>query len=99
MSPEITTRALLSYIDLLPMHKIFGFGGDYQVVEKVYGHLQLAKRDIARALAEKINRYRCRPPAPRRGSTPCCTRIRSGCFGWRFSGVGQSKPGVRVSAG
>ncbi|MHB9110385.1 MAG: amidohydrolase family protein [Armatimonadota bacterium] len=56
MSPEISTRALLEWIDLVPMHKIFGFGGDYCVVEKVYGHLVLARRDIARAFAVKMAR-------------------------------------------
>lgn len=56
MSPEISTRALLEWIDLVPMHKIFGFGGDYCVVEKVFGHLQLARQDIARALATAMAR-------------------------------------------
>ena len=56
MSPEISTRALEEWIDLVPMHKIFGFGGDYCVVEKVYGHLVLARQDIARALAAKMAR-------------------------------------------
>jgi predicted TIM-barrel fold metal-dependent hydrolase len=54
MSPEISTRALRSWIDLVPMNKIFGFGGDYSVVEKVYGHLVLARQDIARALAARM---------------------------------------------
>ena len=54
MSPEISTRALRSYVDLVPMHKVLGFGGDYSVVEKVFGHLVLARRDIGRALASKV---------------------------------------------
>ena len=54
MSAEISTRALRSWIDLVPMNKIFGFGGDYAVVEKVYGHLTMAKQDIGRALASKM---------------------------------------------
>lgn len=56
MSPEISARALLEWIDFVPMHKIFGFGGDYCVVEKVYGHLILARQDIARAFAVKMAR-------------------------------------------
>ena len=55
MSPEISYRALKVWIDMVPRNKVFGFGGDYCVVEKVYGHLTLAKRDIARALGEKID--------------------------------------------
>ena len=31
-----------------------GFGGDYRIVEKVYGHLKIARQNIARVLAEKI---------------------------------------------
>ena len=54
MSPELSTRALKTWIDLVPMNKVFGFGGDLSVVEKVYGHLILARRDIARALASKM---------------------------------------------
>ena len=37
-----------------PSNKIFGFGGDLSIVEKVCGHLVMAKRNIAWALAEKI---------------------------------------------
>lgn len=55
MSPEISTRALATWIDLVPMNKVFGFGGDYSVIEKVYGHLTLARRDIARALAARVD--------------------------------------------
>ncbi len=56
MSPEIATRALRAWVDLVPMHKIIGFGGDYCVVEKVYGHLMLARQNIAEALAAKMAR-------------------------------------------
>lgn len=53
ISPEISVRALRSWVDLLPRSKVFGFGGDYSVVEKVYGHLTMAKQNIARALVAK----------------------------------------------
>lgn len=56
MSPEIATRALELWVDLVPMNKVFGFGGDYNVVEKVWGHLLLARQDIARALSGKVER-------------------------------------------
>ena len=56
MSPELSERALTAWIDLVPMNKIFGFGGDYCVVEKVHGHLVLARHDIASALATKTER-------------------------------------------
>lgn len=54
MSPAIVTRCLPALIDMVPMQKIMGFGGDYGVVEKVYGHLTLARRNFARAFAAMI---------------------------------------------
>jgi predicted TIM-barrel fold metal-dependent hydrolase len=52
-SPEISIRALRDWVDLVPRNKVLGFGADYQVVEKVYGHLVLARENIAAALANK----------------------------------------------
>jgi predicted TIM-barrel fold metal-dependent hydrolase len=54
ISPEIATQALKIYVDMVPRNKVLGFGGDYAVVEKVYGHLELARDNIARALAGKV---------------------------------------------
>ena len=53
ISPEISVRALRDWVDLVPRNKVLGFGGDYHVVEKVYGHLVLARENIAGALADK----------------------------------------------
>jgi|GEM_PF-223456 len=47
--------ALDEAIDLIPVNKILGFGGDYETpVEKIYGHLTMAREDIARVLAKRI---------------------------------------------
>jgi len=54
ISPEISITALNHWIDLVPRNKILGFGGDYGVVEKVYGHLTMAKENIAKVLAKRI---------------------------------------------
>jgi hypothetical protein len=54
MGPAISRRALDSWLDAVPATKIFAFGGDYQVVEKVYGHLDLARADVAMVLADKV---------------------------------------------
>ena len=54
MGPEASRRALGEWLDAVPVNKIFAFGGDYLVVEKVYGHLQLARADVAAVLAAKI---------------------------------------------
>ena len=58
MGPAISRRALSQWIDAVPVTKIFAFGGDYTVVEKIYGHLQLARADVATVLAEKVERGR-----------------------------------------
>jgi len=54
ISPAQARSALAEWLDMVPNTKIFGFGGDYAIVEKVYGHLTLARRNIARVLAEKV---------------------------------------------
>ncbi len=57
ISPEMTCSALNEWMDLIPVNKIIGFGGDYgKPVEKVYGHLMMAREDIARVLATRIER-------------------------------------------
>lgn len=54
MSPELSARAICAYVDLLPNDKVIGFGGDYSIVENVYGHLVIARENIARGLARKV---------------------------------------------
>jgi predicted TIM-barrel fold metal-dependent hydrolase len=57
ISPEMTVRALNEWVDLVPANKIIAFGGDYAVpVEKVYGHLVMARENIARVLGQRIER-------------------------------------------
>ena len=56
ISPFMTRNMLNEWIDLVPANKIIGFGGDYNSgPEKVYGALELAYENIARALAERLN--------------------------------------------
>ena len=54
ISPEISKIALKRWLDLLPPSKIIGFGGDYLIVEKVYGHLTMARINIAEVLSRMI---------------------------------------------
>jgi len=57
ISQQMTISALDEYIDLVPMNKIIGFGGDYsRPVEKVYGHLVMAREDIAVVLGRRVER-------------------------------------------
>ena len=58
MGPDVSRRALSQWLDAVPVTKIFAFGGDYSVVEKIYGHLLLARADVAAVLAEKVERGR-----------------------------------------
>jgi hypothetical protein len=54
MGPAIARRALDEWLDAVPVTKVFAFGGDYLVVEKVFGHLQLARANVASVLADKV---------------------------------------------
>ncbi|HOP79918.1 MAG TPA: amidohydrolase family protein [Armatimonadota bacterium] len=55
ISQKMATSAIKEAIDLIPANKMLAFGGDYHIpVEKVYGHLVMAREDIAKALAERV---------------------------------------------
>jgi len=57
ISQRFATEALDEAIDLIPTNKLLAFGGDYGApVEKVYGHLVMAREDIAGVLARRIVR-------------------------------------------
>ena len=56
ISRKFAFDALDEMLEMLPDNKIFGFGGDYYVPDKVYGHLCMARECIASVLAEKIRR-------------------------------------------
>ena len=57
ISQRFATDALDEAIDVIPMNKLLAFGGDYGVpVEKVYGHLVMAREDVARVLAGRVAR-------------------------------------------
>lgn len=55
LSPQAARNALSEWIETVPLNKINGFGGDYRVLDAVYGHLVLARRNIAAVLSEKID--------------------------------------------
>jgi len=54
ISPDVSRRALGEWLESVPYNKIFGFGGDYIFVDGVPGHLYIARRNIAKTLAEKV---------------------------------------------
>jgi len=54
VSPNSAINSLLEYIDTVPLSKISTFGGDYLFADGVYGHLQLAKENVAKVLLIKV---------------------------------------------
>lgn len=54
ISRKFAFDALDEMLEMLPDNKVFGFGGDYYVVEKVFGHLVMARETISRVLAKKV---------------------------------------------
>ncbi len=56
ISPEACVRGLVEWLDAVPANKICGFGGDYLFPDGVVGHAAVARDNIARALAEKVEK-------------------------------------------
>jgi predicted TIM-barrel fold metal-dependent hydrolase len=55
VSPVMTRSMLNEWMDYVPMNKIIAFGGDYMIpVEKVYGHLVMARENISQVLAMRV---------------------------------------------
>jgi len=54
VSPTAARAILSEWLDLVPSNKLLGFGGDYRFVEGVYGHVVLARRNVATVLQEKV---------------------------------------------
>ena len=55
ISQRFAVLGLDEMIDVIPMNKILAFGGDYGLpVEKTYGHLVMAREDIAEVLARRV---------------------------------------------
>jgi predicted TIM-barrel fold metal-dependent hydrolase len=55
VSPEACVRALVEFLDTVPYNKISAFGGDYKFVDGVYGHQKIARQNVSKALAAKVN--------------------------------------------
>lgn len=55
ISPTAARNFLHQLIEAVPSNKVFGFGGDYYIIEGSYGNLIFAKENIARVLSEKVD--------------------------------------------
>lgn len=53
---EQSKMCVKKFIELLPISKIMGFGGDYIYPQQVYGHMQFAIENIASALWELVEK-------------------------------------------
>ena len=54
ISQRMTQDAIGRILDQVPVNKVIAFGGDYWVIQKVYGHLVMARETLARAFARRI---------------------------------------------
>jgi predicted TIM-barrel fold metal-dependent hydrolase len=57
VASDMVVQTLKEAIDIVPLNKVFAFGADYiHFVEKVYGHLHMARENIAIALGDRVER-------------------------------------------
>jgi predicted TIM-barrel fold metal-dependent hydrolase len=54
ISPTAAKQILHGFIEMVPMTKIQGFGGDYNFIEGTYAHQKLARKVVADVLGEKV---------------------------------------------
>lgn len=54
---DMVVQTLREAIDMVPMNKMFAFGADYVLfVEKVFGHLWMARENVSIVLGERVQR-------------------------------------------
>ncbi len=57
VAPDMLVQSLKEAIDMVPLNKVFAFGADYVLfIEKVYGHLWMARENVAIALGDRVDR-------------------------------------------
>jgi hypothetical protein len=56
VAPHAAQRALDEFLETVPATKIMGFGGDFDFPELTYAHAVMARRNIAEALAARVER-------------------------------------------
>jgi len=59
ISPSYAVRYLNEWLDTAPANKILGFGGDYIFPEGTYGHLKIARENIAKSLGNRVDEGLC----------------------------------------
>jgi hypothetical protein len=57
VAPEMVVASLKEAIDMIPLNKVFAFGADFVTfIESVYGHLHMARENVAIALGDRVDR-------------------------------------------
>ncbi len=57
VASDMVVNTMKEAVDMVPLNKIFAFGADYILfVEKVYGHLQMARENVALVLGDRVDR-------------------------------------------
>ena len=56
ISPAACVAALDDWLDAVPANKIIAFGGDYCLIDGVYAHQLMARENVSRTLAGKVER-------------------------------------------
>ena len=57
LSPNTTIKALIEWIQMMPLNKIIGFGGDADSTLSIFGHLRIARENMAEALGELVEQH------------------------------------------
>jgi len=66
ISPNACVSALHEWLDAVPYNKISAFGGDYCMIDTIYGHQRLARENVAKALAGKVDEGAFQPDTAKR---------------------------------
>ncbi|MBR6571874.1 MAG: amidohydrolase family protein [Clostridia bacterium] len=54
ISPAACMAALDDWLDAVPANKVIAFGGDYQIIDAVYAHQLMARQNVSKVLAKKV---------------------------------------------
>jgi uncharacterized protein len=55
VSPQASIEALHEWLNVVPLNKISAFGGDYTIIDTVYGHQYMAREHVAKVLAHRVD--------------------------------------------
>ena len=55
ISPAASMEALDEWLDSVPVGKIIAFGGDYKFIDAVYAHQLMARQNVTKVLADKVD--------------------------------------------